>query len=83
MKKVKDITNKKFFELITDANGHRLTNMDILNLISSAYRYSAGEADRLGMYKVGQAQRDRANIIYNELHKLGYYADIEKELDNR
>lgn len=83
MSKSKDISNKRFFEIITEANGTQLSNMDILNLISAFYRISATQAENLGMFKVAQAETERANVIYNELHKLGYYADIEKELDNR
>lgn len=60
MKKVKDITNKRFFELVTEANGTQLSNMDILNLISACYRMSATQAENLGMFKVAQAKAPKA-----------------------
>ena len=80
MKKLQDVTNKRFFEIITQANGHPLQKMDILNLVSCAYRLSANEAEKLGFDAVARAEVERANKIYKALHDLGYYADIENSL---
>lgn len=82
MSKIKDITNKRFFEIIEEANGAPLKKVDILNLISACYRFSAGEAERLGLYTVVKAETERATAIYNELHALGYYDDIEAEISD-
>ena len=81
MAQVKDITNKRFFEIIEEVEGGERSKLDILNLISLAYRASANDAYRIGCPHAGKAQDERAHKIYKTLHDMGYYADIEAEAD--
>lgn len=75
MTKVKKLTNKEFKQILTDCGlDFSIWGYDgVLNMVVICLYHDAREERKNGYDLAADVDIERANKLYDELHKRGYY----------